>query len=96
MIKLTQRQHVVLKSIKRSILEFEHRRSPFIREAQPTYRVALYKSVIDHLNALERKGFIERTPNERRSIRLVGGTSASSVPESATIPPEAVHVPVPV
>ena len=49
----------------------EHRRSPFIREIQLGCQIASYKSAIDRLNALERKGFIKRTPNKHRGIRIV-------------------------
>ena len=48
----------------------EYRRAPFIREIQSACQVASYKSVIDRLNALERKGFIKRIPNKHRAIRI--------------------------
>lgn len=49
----------------------EHRRSPLIREIQLGCQIVSYKSVVDRLNALERKGFIQRQPNKHRGIRLV-------------------------
>jgi SOS-response transcriptional repressor LexA len=41
-----------------------------IREIQLGCQIASYKSALDRLNALERKGFIKRTPNKHRGIRL--------------------------
>ncbi len=49
----------------------EHRKSPFIREIQLACQIASYKSALDRLNALERKGFIKRAPNKHRGIRLM-------------------------
>ena len=48
----------------------EHRRSPLIREIQLGCEIISYKSAIDRLNALEHKGFIKRTPNKHRGIRI--------------------------
>ena len=66
---LTSKQQLVLEFIQRYL--GEHRRSPLIREIQVGCQIASYKSVIDRLNALERKGFIKRAPNRHRGIRLV-------------------------
>ena len=88
MTKLTQKQYTVLEYIERYIIE--HRRGPFIREIQAECSIASYKSVIDRLNALERKGFIERTPSKHRSIRLVRGMPMSSAVETAAMQPESV------
>ena len=66
---LTVKQQTVLDFI-RGYLD-EHRLSPLIREIQLGCQIASYKSVIDRLNALERKGRIRRTPNKHRGIRLV-------------------------
>jgi len=66
--KLTQKQQTVLAYLQRYI--GEHRRSPFLREVQNACRIASYKSVIDRLNALERKGFIKRIPNKHRAIHI--------------------------
>lgn len=49
----------------------EYRLAPFIREIQSGCQIASYKSTVDRLNALERKGFIKRKPNKHRGIRLV-------------------------
>ncbi|OGX28565.1 MAG: hypothetical protein A3B78_03090 [Omnitrophica WOR_2 bacterium RIFCSPHIGHO2_02_FULL_67_20] len=49
----------------------EHRQSPLIREIQAGCQVASYKSALDRLTALERKGYLKRLPNKHRGIRLV-------------------------
>ena len=49
----------------------EHRFSPLIREVQAGCQIASYKSTIDRLNALERKGFIRRRPSQHRGIRII-------------------------
>ena len=49
----------------------EHRQSPLIREVQLGCQIASYKSAIDRLNALERKGCIKRVPNKHRGIKLI-------------------------
>ena len=48
----------------------EHRRAPLIREIQLGCQIVSYKSAIDRLSALEHKGFIKRTPNKHRGIRI--------------------------
>ena len=48
----------------------EYRRSPFIREVQAGCQIASYKSVVDRLNALERKGYIKRAASKHRGIRV--------------------------
>lgn len=65
------------------VLEFieryvdERRCAPLIREIQVDCQIASYKSAIDRLNALERKGLIKRAPNKHRGIRLIRKTIAS-------------------
>jgi len=49
----------------------EHRRSPLIREIQLECGIASYKSAVDRLNALERKGHIKRAPHKHRGIKLI-------------------------
>ena len=48
----------------------QYRQSPLIREIQVDCQIASYKSAIDRLNALERKGLIRRVPNKHRGIKL--------------------------
>jgi len=61
-----------------------------IREIQIGCGIASYKSAIDRLNALERKGYIKRAPHKHRGIRLAkraiqaGGQEAPLVPQGAT------------
>lgn len=67
----------------------EYRRSPLIREIQIGCGIASYKSAIDRLNALERKGYIKRAPHKHRGIRLAKralravGQEAQLVPQKA-------------
>ena len=68
MTKLTRKQYTVLEYIQHYLAE--RRQSPFIREIQAGCQIASYKSTIDRLNALERKGFIKRAPNKHRGIVL--------------------------
>lgn len=68
MTKLTQKQQRVLDYLQQYLAE--HRRSPLLREIQEACQIASYKSVIDRLNALERKGYIKRVPNRHRAIHL--------------------------
>ncbi len=48
----------------------DHRQSPLIREIQSGCQIVSYKSALDRLNALERKGYIKRVPSKHRGIRL--------------------------
>jgi repressor LexA len=67
-LKLTKKQKAVLDFIKRYIEE--KKQGPFIREIQDGCSIVSYKSAIDKLLALERKGYIRRTLNKHRSIQL--------------------------
>lgn len=64
----------------------EHRRSPYIREIQVGCGITSYKSAIDRLNALERKGFIKRRPNKHRGIRIARRPQPQ--PVARELPPE--------
>ena len=66
---LTQKQQTVFDFIQRYVEE--HRQSPLIREIQTGCQIISYKSALDRLNALERKGLIKRAPNKHRGIKLV-------------------------
>lgn len=66
---LTTKQLALLEFIRRYIED--HRRSPLIREVQTGCDITSYKSAIDRLNALERKGLIRRVPNKHRGIKLI-------------------------
>jgi repressor LexA len=78
---LTLKQHALL-SFVRTYFD-EHRRSPLIREIQLGCDIASYKSAIDRLNALERKGLIRRVPNKHRGIRLVRKPEARAAAKPA-------------
>ncbi|MBI3010209.1 MAG: hypothetical protein HYY57_04420 [Candidatus Omnitrophica bacterium] len=66
---LTHRQLAVYEFIQSYI--GEHRQSPLIREIQTGCQIVSYKSAIDRLNALERKGLIKRLPNKHRGITVL-------------------------
>ncbi len=46
--------------------------SPYIREIQEGCNIQCYKSAVDKLLALEKKGYIKRSLNKHRSIKLNG------------------------
>lgn len=69
MNRLTDRQRTVLEKI-RAFWE-EHGASPTLRELAGALGLDP-KSVAQHLDRLERKGFISRRPRESRNIRLEG------------------------
>ena len=56
-----------------------HRQSPLIREIQVDCQIASYKSAIGRLNALERKGLINRSPNKHRGIKVLRSPVAAQV-----------------
>ena len=67
----------------------EHRRAPLIREIQVGCQIVSYKSAIDRLGALEHKGFIKRTPNKHRGIRIAHralALQAVSAPQPVSAP----------
>jgi repressor LexA len=101
--KLTEKQERVLEFIHGYLTQ--HQRGPFIREIQQGCGIASYKSVVDRLNALEHKGFIKRTPNKHRSIKLSAkgqswraGASAAPAEPVPVVPisPVTQVVPLPV
>ena len=67
-IKLTKRQKAVLDFIKAHMAK--NKQAPYIREIQQACGITSYKSAIDKLLALEKKGYIRRTLNKHRSIEL--------------------------
>jgi repressor LexA len=66
---MTRKQQQVFEFIQRYMAE--HRLSPLIREIQAGCQIVSYKSALDRLNALERRGLIKRTPNKHRGIKVV-------------------------
>lgn len=75
---LTSKQQLMLDFIERYVTD--HRVAPLIREIQSGCQIASYKSAIDRLNAIERKGFIKRLPNKHRGIKLARRAQPSSAP----------------
>ncbi len=69
LIKLTSKQQAVLEYLQQYVAE--HRQAPLVREVQAGCQIASYKSTIDRLNALERKGLIRRRPSQHRGISLM-------------------------
>lgn len=65
----------------------EHGQSPLIREIQLGCQILSYKSAIDRLNALERKGFIRRLPNKHRGIKLIRRPMTAAAAVEATPTP---------
>ena len=68
----------------------QYRISPLIREVQAGCRILSYKSALDRLNALERKGLIRRTPNKHRGIKLL---HRALQPEAPSAKPTAASLP---
>ena len=54
-----------------------HAHAPYIREVQEGCGIASYKSALDRLVALERKGWIDRAPNRHRGIHLRAAASSA-------------------
>ncbi len=67
--KLTKKQKGVYDFIKRYI--GANHQAPYIREIQDACGIVSYKSAVDKLLALEKKGYIQRTLNKHRSIKIV-------------------------
>lgn len=67
--KLTKKQKAVYDFIKRYIET--NSKAPYIREVQEACGMVSYKSAVDKLLALEKKGYIQRTLNKHRSIKVM-------------------------
>jgi len=66
---LTKKQKDVYDYIK-SYIE-KNSVSPYIREIQEGCSIQCYKSAVDKLLALEKKGYIKRSLNKHRSIAIL-------------------------
>ncbi len=66
---LTERQYEILKFIYERIEEDS--RPPSVREIGREFSISSTKGVSDHLDALERKGWLERISGQARGINLV-------------------------
>jgi repressor LexA len=67
--ELTERQQQVLDVIARWLRE--HQVPPSVRELGKALGLSSVRAVTDHLQALERKGYIERLKGSARTIRLL-------------------------
>ncbi len=67
-VSLTEKQAYVLSYIK-SYIE-RNNSSPLIREIQEGCNINSYKTAVDKLLVLEKKGFIKRELNKHRGIQL--------------------------
>jgi len=67
-IALTKKQKAVLDFVKGYM--DQKNQSPYIREIQDGCSINSYKSVVDKLLALEKKGYIKRAINKHRNIKL--------------------------
>ncbi len=68
-LKLTKKQKAVYDFIKRYIET--NNKAPYIREVQDACGIVSYKSAVDKLLALEKRGYIQRALNKHRSIKIV-------------------------
>lgn len=66
--KLTERQELVLKNIRDFYLDNGH--APSLTELQLMLNISTKRGVVNHLEALEKKGYIIRT-SEPRGIKIV-------------------------
>lgn len=73
-MRLTERQQAVLEFIADAIRASGS--SPTVREIAAHFRMASPKGVTDHLSALERKGYLVRTPGRARNIQLTHAPDA--------------------
>ena len=74
---LTEKQRKVLESI-RSLTD-EHNEAPTISELRDRFNPdASLRSIAQHVEALEKKGFIKRDRYKRRNIRIIGDLDANS------------------
>jgi repressor LexA len=81
---LTDRQREILEYIKSTVVDSGYQ--PSIREIGRHFGIRSTRGVVDHLEALERKGYISRHRDRNRSIRID--------PKAGLFDGEAVSVPV--
>ncbi|MCX7918862.1 MAG: transcriptional repressor LexA [bacterium] len=73
--KLTDKQKQILDFITNFLNQTGY--PPSISEISQKFHIKSPKGVVDHLTAIERKGYIKRIPNISRGITIVGKTSSS-------------------
>jgi repressor LexA len=74
--ELTSRQERILHFVE--AFRSEHGYPPSIREIGEYFGIRSTNGVSDHLRALERKGFLQRTEHQPRSLQLVQGQATGS------------------
>ena len=86
MKELTKRQRSIFEFIRRYARERGY--PPTIREIRDGFRLKSNRGVVDHLEALERKGYIKRMPGSPRAIEIACVEELGrnqSLPRGATI-----------
>lgn len=73
--ELTDRQQEILDFIRLHISE--HGYAPTIREIGAAFGIRSTNGVHDHLQSLERKGYLERGSLKSRALRVLSGEEAS-------------------
>jgi repressor LexA len=81
---LTERQREILEFLRDFVST--QGTAPTVAEIQAHFRWRSPTTVSEHLDALERRGVIRRTPGRARNIRLVGEATARTIPLFGTIP----------
>lgn len=81
---LTDRQRAILKFICRAIKESS--RPPTVREIGQEFSISSTKGVVDHLRALERKGWITRQAGQARGIKPVREKTEQLFDDSRGLP----------
>jgi len=69
---LTKAEKRVLNTVKR--MTFRYKKPPTIQEITDRLGFASANSVYEHLQSIERKGHIDRTPGDSRSIVIIDGS----------------------
>ena len=83
---LTRRQHDILEYVRTHIRANGY--PPTIREIRDAFRLKSNRGIIDHLRALERKGWIRRARASSRAIEILGcqgGSMASTLSARAAV-----------
>jgi len=76
--QLTERQKEVFEFIRRTVRE--ESKPPTVREIAENFGFRSPKAVTDHLNALERKGYIVRRNRKSRNIEIAPALAPQGVP----------------
>ena len=80
MIELSKRQEQCLSIVQASIATRGY--PPTLREIGVQMGIRSTNAINDHLRALEKKGFVERSFQRSRGIKLTGGNQRGPVPKS--------------